>query len=171
MPGYQNFRSIGALSALALLTLTAPSSAPPALANAAPAKRASPTIDHIGVQLFYGYSGTLSADISPPAEFVGWNSIIGEGDAGGEAVDDLLVTVHLRGKTESNIFAPVSITATNGEGKIVGKRIAEPTLANEKGQAAVALFLHNIGCAGALKITVRMGASLKSETINLDCGE
>jgi hypothetical protein len=136
-----------------------------------PAKKPSATaIDHISMRLFYGYTGTLSPDISPPAQFIGWNSVIGEGDAL-EAVEDMLVTVHLRGKTDTANFAPVSITAIDGRGKIVGKRIAEPGKASEKGDVAVALFLHDIGCAGALKVTAKMGASVKSETINLDCGE
>jgi hypothetical protein len=170
MAKHRNFKIVIAIVVSGLFAIVIPSIAPSMAAKPKAAKPISTSIGHIGMKLFYGYSGTLSQDISPPAEFVGWNSIIGEGDAG-EAVDDLLVTVHLRGKSETNIFAPVSIVATDGKRKVVGRRIAEPVLANEKGEAAVALFLHDVGCAGALTVTAKMGASVKSETINLDCGE
>ncbi|HEX9963625.1 MAG TPA: hypothetical protein VGB04_01425 [Allosphingosinicella sp.] len=50
--------------------------------------------------LFYENTGRLSKDISPPVEFTGWNTVIGEGSAE-DAADDLLVTVEVRGRRAS----------------------------------------------------------------------
>jgi hypothetical protein len=122
------------------------------------------------MRLFYLYSGTLSGDIAPPAKFDGWNTIIGEGDAR-EAAEDMLVTVRLHGKPEAQAFPPVLIEARNGKGKLVGSRKAEPYLTDIDGRAHVALWLHGIGCAGRLTVTVRMGKAVRKSAVDLDCGE
>ncbi|MFT3966596.1 MAG: hypothetical protein QM690_12025 [Sphingobium sp.] len=129
-----------------------------------------PVIEHISMRLLYIYSGTLSGDIAPPASFDGWNTVIGEGDAK-EAADDMLVTVRLKGVPEAGGFPPVTIEARNGKGKLVGSRKADPYLTDLNGRAHVALWLHTIGCAGKLTVTVRMGQAVKAASVNLDCGE
>jgi hypothetical protein len=128
-------------------------------------------VDHIEMQLFYIYSGTLSENIAKPSEFTGWNTVIGEGDAK-EPADDVLVTVHLQGTSESGEFVPVSIIAKNSRGKIIGKRIAEPALADKDGKAVVALMLYDVTCAGTITVTAKMGRALvKKNTASLPCGE
>jgi hypothetical protein len=127
-------------------------------------------VDHIEMRLFYIYSGTLSENIAKPSEFFGWNTIIGEGDAK-EPADDVLVIVHLQGTPEAGEFVPVSIIAKDSRGKIVGKRIAEPALADKDGKAVVSLLLHDVTCAGTLTVTAKMGRSTKTNTANLSCGE
>ncbi len=137
-------------------------------------------IERIGLQLFYLNSGTLSEDISPPSEFIAWNTIIGEGSAK-EPADDALVTVHLRSTPGIGKFGTVKIVAKDGRGKIVGQRVAEPALTDENGRAAVALWLHDVGCAGKLTITATSNLApdkgknirkiSKSTVVYLHCGE
>lgn len=122
------------------------------------------------MRLFYLYSGTLSGDIAPPAKFDGWNTVIGEGDAQ-DAAEDMLVTVRLKGTAEADHFPPVFIEAKDGHGKIVGSRKAEPYLTDVNGRTHVALWLHSVGCAGKLIVTVRMGKAVRRSSVNLDCGE
>lgn len=69
---------------------------------AAPQAGSAPTVGAFRMQLFYEDSGRLSKDISPPVEFTGWNTIIGEGSAE-EAASDLLVTVEVRGPPGESI--------------------------------------------------------------------
>jgi hypothetical protein len=143
------------------------------MSTAAPATM-PPTawIDRIEMRLFYIYSGTLSENIAAPAEFFGWNTVIGEGSAK-EPADDVLVTVYLKRVPGSGGgFDKVSIIAKDARGKILGKRIAEPYMADEQGNAAVALLLHDATCAGTITVTAKMGRALaKSNTANLSCGE
>ncbi len=139
---------------------------------AAPAKPSIPatTIDRITAQLYYNYSGTLSENVAPPSKAILWNSIIAEGDAI-EPADDMLVTVFLNSKAGLGNFSPLKIVAKNAKGKILGQRIAEPTLTNKDGNAAAGLMLYDVGCAGKMTITATMGKLSKSTVLNLDCGE
>jgi len=51
------------------------------LTAVAPAQTPQAIIQSIRVQLYYEQSGTLSANIAPPAKFSGWNTVIGQLEA------------------------------------------------------------------------------------------
>lgn len=146
--------------------------APLFVVNAEHAQDAQPelAIDHITMRLFYEQNGTLSPDISPPAQFVGWNTVIGEGDSGG-AADAILVTVALR--TQGHRFIegrPLLIEAQAGNRRIAHTH-ATSHLTSLEGWIFVPLWIENVGCVGRLTVTAMLGDQRREESIDLNCGE
>jgi hypothetical protein len=140
-----------------------------AMAAAAQTPSAVPSIGKIRMQLFYEDSGRLSGDIAPPAEFSGWNTVIGEGSAE-EPANDLLVTVEiLTGEVES-VEQPLSVTV-RGNRKILGQRRFTDVLASADGRTWKALWLTNVACAGHVEVTASIGRSTRKTSVSLDCGE
>jgi hypothetical protein len=149
------------LAALALAT------AVPAQADEAP----SVTLGPIEARLFYYESIRLSDDLLAREEpFFGWNTPIGGGMAD-EAADDLFIfaTVSANGEVFSDL--PVTITATDGEGSLLGTRRFGSVLTGESGKAHLPLYLRDVGCAGEIRIRATMGAQLRTAKITLHCGE
>ena len=138
---------------------------------AAPSSRA-PHIGQIRMHLFLEESGRLSPDIAPPHEFIGWNTIIGEGSAG-EAANDLLILVEAKGTGgKENIALPLSIVARGRGGKVIGqRRFKDSLLTSADGRVWKSLWLQDVGCAGIIRVTATLGRSIKSTSIALDCGE
>ena len=137
---------------------------------AAPSAPASPSVGAIRMQLFYEESGRLSRDIAPPADFTGWNTVIGEGSAE-EAANDLLVLVEVRGPAVENIAQPLSVVARGASGKVVGQRRFANLLTNAQGRTWKALWLADVGCAGRIEVTAMIGRSTRKSAVSLDCGE
>lgn len=146
------------------------------LSAAPPVRPPEPALKITGIEarLFYQHSGRLSDDLlkrNPP--FSGWNTVIGEGESG-EPADDLFVSVRLEplAKSADGVYSnlPVTITASAG-GKIVGKRTFTGTLLPAKGAAWKAIYLHDIGCIGDLKIDVVAGKQRRAATLAFHCGE
>ncbi|HLL31087.1 MAG TPA: hypothetical protein VK403_08835 [Allosphingosinicella sp.] len=137
---------------------------------AAPSAASAPSVGTIRMQLFYEDSGRLSRDIAPPADFTGWNTIIGEGSAE-EAANDLLVLVEVRGAAGENIAQPLSVVARGGKGKVIGQRRFTSLLTSGKGRTWKALWLTDVGCAGRIEVTATIGRSTRKSAIDLDCGE
>jgi len=157
------FATIGMAAALFLLTGAAPADPPPPQAS----------IESIRAQLFYELSGTLSGNVaSPPSNFSGWNTVIGEGEAK-EAAQDLLVTVRVKGNGADGFLTetPLVITARNGAGKLLGSRSVTGILVPYEGSVATALWINNATCAGKLTIEAKLGKQAKRATVALDCGE
>jgi hypothetical protein len=153
----------------------------PSLAAAAYAVPARPPADPITigrprVQLFYEYSGRLSADIAPPARFDLWNVGAGEGSAE-EPASDALVTVPLRMKPAAEARftrLPLTITVTNAAGRRIAARTfpAEMLLVPYAGGPIWArLWLNNVQCAGRLRIEARYGAQRTASVLTFACGE
>jgi hypothetical protein len=138
-------------------------------AQAQPATPVPPRVGAFRMQLFYENSGRLSKDISPPVEFTGWNTIIGEGSAE-EAANDLLVTVEVRGPPGELIEAPLSLVA-RANGKVVAQRRFEGLLTTVEGRTWKALWLPDVGCAGRIEVTATIGKSARKSVLSLDCGE
>ncbi|HEX8512113.1 MAG TPA: hypothetical protein VF688_03305 [Allosphingosinicella sp.] len=141
-----------------LAAMLAPPTAPPA-----------PKVGAFRMQLFYESSGRLSKDISPPVEFTGWNTIIGEGSAE-EGANDLLVSVEVRGPAGEFIEQPLTLVARAG-GKVLAQRRFEGLLTNVEGRTWKALWLNDVGCAGTIEVTATIGRSTRKSEISLDCGE
>ena len=127
-------------------------------------------IAHIGAQLLYSNSGALSRDIAPPAKFSGWNTIIGEGDAGG-AASDVLVTVTLTSpSSQLNVATPLFISARSAAGKVLAQRKITNILI-DNGKAFEFVLLPDATCAGKVTITATLGQQTRTAALALDCGE
>jgi hypothetical protein len=137
---------------------------------AAPAAQAW-AIGRIRMHLFLEESGKLSPDIAPPAEFTGWNTIIGEGSAG-EAANDLLIVVEVRNPGgEANLAQPLTIVARGRNGKTLGQRRYSNLLTSGEGRVWKGLWLSDVGCGGHIEVTASIGRSTRKSAIDLDCGE
>lgn len=130
---------------------------------------ANATLGDIRMHLFYQETGRLSPDISPPAEFIGWNTIIGEGSAE-ESAEDLVVVVELRADGEQNVNRPLTITARAGR-RVLGQRRFASALTSPSGRVYLPLWLKDVGCAGQIRVEVRFGSERRTESLNLNCGE
>jgi hypothetical protein len=140
-------------------------------ATGVPAQAAE--VGKIRIHLVYEETGRLSRDIAPPAEFTGWNTVIGEGSAE-EAANDALVLVEVRAaRGEESIAQPLSIVVRNAKGKVLGqRRIPGPDLLlSDGGRVWKPLWLSNVGCAGTVKVTATLGRSARTSSVALDCGE
>jgi hypothetical protein len=138
-----------------------------ALLAAAQAPAAAPAVGKIRMQLFYEDSGRLSRDIAPPADFSGWNTVIGEGSAE-EAANDLLVTVEVVGDPGN---APLSVVVRGAKGKVLAQRRHADLLGSTDGRTWKALWVTDVGCAGRVEVTATIGRSTRKTAIDLDCGE
>lgn len=132
----------------------------------------------IQARLFYSETGRLSDDLlARKKPFVFWNTIIGEGDAE-ENADDLFVSIALSvGKfgtpeeNEQNLDAPLTITATDEKGKVLGLRTARNLLTGRRGSTTVGLWLSDVTCAGAVTIQARYADQVKTAVLKMACGE
>ncbi|HEX8480564.1 MAG TPA: hypothetical protein VF650_01515 [Allosphingosinicella sp.] len=138
-------------------------------ASAAPAAPPGPTVGAIRMQLFYEDSGRLSKDIAPPADFSGWNTVIGEGSAE-EAANDLLVLVEARIPPGAPMDQILSVVA-RADGKILGQRRFDNLLTTMDGRTWKALWLQDVGCAGRIEVTATIGRSTRKSAVSLNCGE
>jgi hypothetical protein len=136
---------------------------------AVPAAAPEPRVGAFRMQLFYENSGRLSKDISPPVEFTGWNTIIGEGSAE-EAANDLMVSVEVRGPPGEFIEQPLTLVA-RAKGKVLARRSFDGLLTNVQGRTWRALWLNDVGCAGRIEVTATIGRSTRKSELSLDCGE
>ena len=137
-------------------------------------------IGRIRAHLVYEETGRLSPDILSQPDFIGWNTIIGEGSAE-EIANDLLILVEVIGAAgaEENIDERLEISVRRGEGLTVGRPIGnanarrrfDSLLTSEQGRVWKALFLPDVGCAGRLDITATIGRSTRRATLDLVGGE
>lgn len=136
---------------------------------AAQSPAATPAVGKIRMQLFYEDSGRLSGDIAPPAEFSGWNTVIGEGSAE-EPANDLLVTVEVLTGAVESVEAPLTVIV-RGKGKVLAERRFTDLLTSSDGRIWKALWLTDVGCAGQVEVTATIGRSTRKAAVSLDCGE
>jgi hypothetical protein len=122
--------------------------------------------------LFYNDKGTFSHDIlARPVTL--WNTIIGEGGAGGASNATLVVAV-VRG--EGGSYVPtrrVELTVTAG-GREIFKRAEETSILNTDGRTYVAFWLYGTGCR-RLRLSARILGQTPSTPVTaiipFDCGE
>ena len=132
-------------------------------------------INAIEARLWWEDSGTLSPNIlDKSGRFAGWNTIIGEGPSGG-AARDLVVAVAI-GLTKSaevgtDQVKPLQIVVTTKDGKPVAKRTVSHMLLPYRGSVWTALYIFEVGCAGSLLVTARMGDQVRKARLDMDCGE
>jgi hypothetical protein len=140
------------------------------LLGAGPA-RAAPRIGEIRVHLLYEATGQVSPNIAPPADFTGWNTIIGEGDAD-EPANDLLILVEVIGNGgEENLGMPLTITARGRGGRVIARRQVPTMLTSGARRVWKSLWLGGVGCEGRIEVVATIGSSSERARVNLDCGE
>lgn len=153
---------------LPIMLLLAAIAARPAAAQPG-ATPANATLGDIRMHLFYQGTGRLSPDISPPNDFTGWNTVIGEGSAE-ESATDLLVVVEVRANGEHAVQRPLVVTARAGR-RVLGTRRFASTLTSSAGRAYLPLWLKDVGCAGTIRVDVSFGRERRTESLALNCGE
>lgn len=143
----------------------------PLLAGAAPN---GPTLGPVRLQLYYKTTGTLSADVAPPAKIDFWNTGAGEGGAK-EPAEDLLVSVPIRmppGRDMGeNSDLPLTITVRTRAGKLLGSRTFRHVSIPYRDPVWSPLWVNGVQCAGPIVATAVWGRQRRTASINLDCGE
>lgn len=120
--------------------------------------------------LVQGHSGTLSANIMPPASTIDfWNTIIGEGGAG-EGSNDVLLVVHFRRLKQSEKTDKISIRVTDEAGKLLLERKDVYLWFDEGAAAAKSVLLEDVGCTH-LKISAAVGKKTSKFELPFACGE
>ena len=140
------------------------------LAAAAAAQAPSAEIAEMRMHLFYRAGGRLSDDISPPRQFTGWNTLIGEGDAE-EPAEDLLVVVQVRSQGEQFLETPLHLVAHGRGGRVIAERRFETLLTSGDGATFSPLWLQDVPCEGEIRVTATFGTQRVTETLSLECGE
>ena len=152
-----------------MFTILAGAAAVAASAAVQPAPAPAVTLGDIRMHLLYQETGRLSPDISPPNEFIGWNTVIGEGSAE-ESASDMVVVAELRTQGEQAFERPLTITVRSGR-RVLGQRRFNSMLTSDQGRVYLPLWLKDVGCAGLIRVEVTFGRERKSETLALNCGE
>lgn len=130
----------------------------------------SARIGAVRAQLWYEESGRLSNNIAPPASPTLWNTPIGEGDAQ-ESANDMLVTVEVLARGRQNVETPLRIEVRGRGGRMLAQRQVPSMLTSEQGRTVQALWVPNVGCAGPVQVTARLGRLSRSARIDFNCGE
>lgn len=149
----------GAASLAVLAASTATARAP------APIK-----LERIRVQLIYETTGTLSPDITPPADFSLWNTIIGEGSAA-EPASDILVGVELSTTDDqANATLPLTLVVRGEGGKVLATRTFDGVFLDQH-RAVRSLLVPNATCAGPVVIEASFGTQKLRTPMDFACGE
>lgn len=141
-------------------------------AAVAPASAQSATIAGIKAQLFYEETGEFSQDITD-GKVTLWNTIIGEGGAGGPS-SQTLVTVEVRRNGVDASDVKLDLRAAYGR-KTLARQIYAVALYDEKTVFYAPLLLQNTGCR-EITLTARLTGknadpAVKTAVIPFDCGE
>lgn len=138
------------------------------LAAAPPVRDSDFRVTDIKAQLLYERTGKLSVDLTGKPDFAIWNTVIGEGSAD-EPADDVLVSAVIAGPEEASLAVPLTITAFDAKGKVLSTRTMTHILAGKTYVRSI--LLRDVGCAGLIRLEARLGASVRREKIEMDCGE
>lgn len=133
-----------------------------------------PKISDIRAQLFFEETGALSDDLFSRPELSLFNTIIGEGSAGG-ASSSTLVTVEVSGRNVKVGSVKVEVIATGDKNKLLGKTLISLALYDSKTKFYAPLWIYDTGCE-KVKISARLigrgiKPSLTKATIPFLCGE
>lgn len=148
-----------------------------ALAGAVYARRtpaaAAYRISGLRAQLFYSDRGTFSRDVLADTTIALWNTVIGEGQAGGPS-QSTLVVVEVAGEPES--YEPgrsVELTMTMGTRAPVRRR-QELSSMNARGRTYLGFFIYDTGCE-EIRLSARVlgqpQPSTRRARIPFECGE
>lgn len=128
------------------------------------------SLDKLQVRLWYQETGRLSDNIAPPAVVALWNMIVGEGDAE-EVANNVIFTAQIRTNGEQNVDQQLTLSATDSSGNILAKRTFANILTSQTGVAVLPLWVEEVGCAGTVLFSARIGSESRSFSIDFPCGE
>jgi hypothetical protein len=128
------------------------------------------SLDKLQVRLWYQESGRLSDNIAPPAVVSLWNTVIGEGDAE-EIANNAIFTAQIRTDGEQNVDQQLTLSATDSSGNLLAKRTFANILTSQTGVAVLPLWVGDVGCAGTVLFSARIGSESRSFSIDFACGE
>ncbi len=134
------------------------------------AETAKAHLEKAQVRLWYEASGRLSADIAPPNAIVLWNTVIGEGGAE-ENANDALFTAQVRTDGQQITSQTAVLTVASKTGKILAQRAFRGILTGKQSTAVLPLWVRDIGCAGPVVFSARLGTERQSFSIDFACGE
>lgn len=140
---------------------------------AAPAAAQELQLGPITAQLYYKDSGALSDDLLAREDFVGWNTVIGEGSAEGPA-EDLLIAVTLsqvEGEDGVYLAETLELWVTDEGGGEIARRDFEGLLVPYRGGVVSPLWLNDVGCEGLMEFHARYRDQERTAYLRLDCGE
>ena len=127
-------------------------------------------LERIRVQLVYETTGSLSQDITPPADFSLWNTVIGEGSAL-EPASDILVGVELSTTDEqANATTPLKVVVRGEGGKVLATRTFDAVFLDNQ-RAVRSLLVPDATCAGPVVIEASFGSQKLRTPIDFACGE
>lgn len=130
------------------------------------------TVEHIGVQLFYEYDGTLSDDLAKRKDLRLRNTMTGEG-AAKQPANSFLVAVTVKGAPEAfDKAAALTVTVTGDKRKNkVAEKVFNGILFGSEGRVVKPVFVHDWVCA-PLSITAKLkSGSSKTFKLPFQCGE
>jgi hypothetical protein len=119
-------------------------------------------LGEIRAYLLSNGTGQLSEDLSPPESGGHWNRVT-EGD-------DIIITAEIRTDGQQYVRRPLNIVARVGR-RIIGQRRHNGILTTPEGRAYQPLILLNAACAGDIQITATFGTQIRTETLQMRCGE
>jgi hypothetical protein len=131
---------------------------------------AGSTLENTSVRLWYEGTGRLSDNILVDRNFALWNIIIGEGSAE-ENANDALFSIDVRSQGQENTQRPLIMTATDERGRVLARRTFLSVLTSQAGNATMALWIRDIGCAGTVVFLAQQGIVRKSVSLDFNCGE
>lgn len=128
------------------------------------------TLEAVTMRLAYEGTGTLSDNIAPPAQFSGFNTVIGEGSAA-EPANDILVTAVLAAPGETNGEEKLVIVARRtSDRKVLAGRIIEHPFVGKAGKSYRSILIQDATCDG-VEVTVTYGKQRKIAAVPFKCGE
>lgn len=144
-----------------------------AAAAEAPVSAAAYRITALRAMLFNADAGALTRDVLADPRPALWNTVIGEGEAGGPA-SSVLVTVEVSGQAgwwEEGVR--VAFTARVGE-RVIARDTAELHVLSSGGRTYVGFWLDGVGCEPVrlqARLTGQPQPSTRTAEIPFECGE
>jgi len=138
----------------------------------APARAQTATLNlaKLQVRLWYQETGRLSDNIAPPASPILWNTIGGAGDSE-EIANDALFTAQLVTVGHQFVAQQILLAATDSTGRVLAQRSYDHVLTSVAGAAVLPLWVPDVGCAGTVYFSARIGAEMGTVSIDFLCGE
>jgi hypothetical protein len=130
-------------------------------------------ITDLRAQLFYSDRGSLSDNLLARPNLALWNTIIGEGDAGGRSTATLIV-VEVTGQPDSYGGKRRVELAVSTERKEILRRQLSFGVVGNQGHAYVGFWLYETGCEPLRISTALLGQpdpSRRVATLPFHCGE
>ncbi|MFS8084702.1 MAG: hypothetical protein ACMG6H_03665 [Acidobacteriota bacterium] len=137
-------------------------------------QKVGPKITAIRAKLFYDAKGTFSEDILTQKDLALFNTIIGEGSAGGASTSTFVI-VEISGRNLPVGATKVQITATGNKNRLIQRKVMAVDIYDERTRFFAPLWLYDTGCEpiniSAHLIGTGAPATVVTKRIPFLCGE